>query len=127
PSTGDFLLGEREGLGGRGRAKWQPSEDQGLAHQRLQRPVRHIVTTGEGVNALALSADGSLVAGAGSDGRVEVWRVSDGQTQWSRTLSSAAKSIQFSPDSKRLVVRAENGSERQFEAGNGRPVTDRGL
>jgi WD40 repeat protein len=84
-----------------------------------------IVTTGEGVNALALSADGSLVVGASADGRVEVWRVSDGQSQWSRTLASAAKSIRFSPDSRRLLVRAEDGNERHFDAANGRPVSER--
>ena len=77
------------------------------------------------VTVLALSADGSLVAGAGSEGHVEVWRVGDGQRQWSRTMSSAAKSMQFSPDSRRLLVLAENGNERHFDAGNGRPVTAR--
>jgi len=81
-----------------------------------------IITERERFNALALSADGSLVAAASSDGCLAVWRVSDGQSQWSRTLASAATSIQFSPDSKRLFVRAENRSERQFDAGNGRPV-----
>jgi WD40 repeat protein len=82
------------------------------------------VAVGQGVNALALSADGSLVAGASADGRVQVWRISDGQSQWSRTLSSAAESIQFSPDSKRLIVLTKNRSESHFDATNGRPITN---
>ena len=85
-----------------------------------------IISPGEGVNVLTLSSDCHIIAGVSTDGRVEVWRVSDGQAQWSRTLSIPAKSIQFSPDSRRLVVRADNGDERQFNAGNGRPVIDRG-
>ena len=82
-----------------------------------------IITDRERFNALALSADGSLVVAASSDGCLAVWRVSDGQSQWSRTLASAAQWIQFSPDSKRLFVRAENRSERQFDEGPGRLVT----
>jgi WD40 repeat protein len=68
------------------------------------------------------TTDGQLIAVASTEGRIDVWRISDGQSQWSRTLSGAAKSIQFSPDSRRLVVLDDNGDKRQFEAGNGRPV-----
>jgi WD40 repeat protein len=84
-----------------------------------------IVTAGEGFAAIALSPDGHLIAVANADGRVEVWRVLDGQTQWSRSLSMLAKSIQFSPDSRRLLLRVGNGDKREFDAGNGRPVTER--
>ena len=86
-----------------------------------------IIAAGEGFNALAFSSDGNLVVGASSDGRLQVWRVSDGQSQWTRFMSSAPKSIRFSLDSKRVLIQAENASDRQFDAGNGRPVSDRGI
>ena len=114
-ANGKLLAAAGGANGSRAKIKvWRLSDHQ---------PIGEIIMAGEGVNALALSADGSLVAGATADGRVEVWRVSDGQSQWSRTVVGAAKSIRFSPDSRRLLIRAENGTERQFEAGNGRPVT----
>jgi WD40 repeat protein len=86
-----------------------------------------IITAGEGFNALALSSDGNLVVGASSDGRIQVCRVSDGQSQWSRILSSAVRSIRFSSNSKRVLIQAENESDRQFDAGNGRLMTDLGV
>src|SRR5262245_27645707 len=36
-----------------------------------------MVAAGQGVKVLALSADATLLAGVGSDGRVEVWRIPD--------------------------------------------------
>src|SRR5262249_5184941 len=85
-----------------------------------------IITGGDGAIALALSSDGHLGGGAGADGRGGGWGGSEGQTQRSPTLSGALVSVRFSRDSRRLLVRSEDGTESQFDAGNGRPVTDRG-
>jgi WD40 repeat protein len=84
-----------------------------------------ITTRGEGFKVLALSSDGQLIAGASAEGRVEVWRVSDGQALWSRIVSNPMQSMLFSPDSRRLAVQTEKGNQRSFDAGNGRPIPDR--
>jgi WD40 repeat protein len=116
-STDGKLLAAAGGRSG-GRAKikvWRVGDHQQLCE---------IFTAGEGINLLALSSDSRFVGATGVDGHLEMWRVSDGQTQWSRALSSAAKSIRFSSDSRRLLVSTENGGERQFDASNGRPLPE---
>ena len=86
-------------------------------HQQLS----EIITGGDGYKVIALSLNGRLVGGACADGRVEVWRMSDGQLQWSRQMPGAVEAIRFTSDSRRLVVSAKNRDERQLDACNGRP------
>ena len=108
---GKLLAAAGGGSGGLAKIKiWSVSDH----HQLCE-----IVTRGEAVNVLGLSSDGSLVVGARADGRVEVWLVSDGQSQWSRTLSNVAKSMRFSSDSKGLFVTAEDGIVHTFGAKSG--------
>jgi WD40 repeat protein len=90
-------------------------------HQQLC----EIFADGEGFKLLVMSSEKRLIVGVSADGRIEAWRVSDGQKQWSRTLPSRVQSVRFSADSQRLLIEIENGGAHQFDVGNGRPVADR--
>lgn len=80
------------------------------------------ITTSNEVHVLALSRDGRLIAGISSDGLLAVWCVSNGQPDWSRICLGAVESMRFSPDSKQLLIRLGDGSERQYDAGTARSL-----
>ena len=57
------------------------------------------------ITAVALSNDGSLVAGAEPSGRVRIWRVSDGNVihDWREDLPTFFHRLVFTSDSQRLI------------------------
>ena len=83
-----------------------------------------IMTGGEAFKVISLSSDGVAIAGVTAEGRIEVWRVSDGRSLWFRNISSPVESIQFSTDSRRLLVQTEKKGTCSFDSGNGRPSPD---
>ncbi|HEX2514647.1 MAG TPA: WD40 repeat domain-containing protein, partial [Chloroflexota bacterium] len=69
---------------------------------------------GEGVLSLAFSPDGRTLAGAGWEGRVVLWHVTD-QQPWVRTVlprlgSGALRSVAFSPDGRTLAAAGDEGT-----------------
>lgn len=89
---------------------------------RLQnsRQLCEITTATESITALALASDGSSVVSASAGGRLDAWRIADGTHQWTRTVSSETKSIEFTEDGRRLLVRLAQGPDRQLDPATGR-------
>ena len=87
-------------------------------HQQLC----EIIASGAGALFLALSLDGSLIAAAGCDGQVEVWRTATGERHRVRAMSAGVKSLRFSPDNKSVLVLGADGIEQCFSPADGRAV-----
>ena len=69
-----------------------------------------------GVHAMAFSPDGSSIAAGGYDwedlgstGIVEVWRVNDGESLWSKRVDGRVTSLSYSADGKQLAAAAGLG------------------
>ena len=88
---------------GRSLAVRIDANDVGIfAAQGSAPPVRIPVLSG--VSAMTFSQDGSLIAVAYYDGRVSLYRTSDGKSQWSNLLDNNAIDVSFSPDGTRLAA-----------------------
>jgi WD40 repeat protein len=69
------------------------------------------VPSWDGVRAVALSRDGSLLASAASDGLVRLWDLPSGQERISlRGGTVVARALAFAPDGKRLAAANADGS-----------------
>jgi WD40 repeat protein len=66
------------------------------------------------IRALAVSADGQLVATAGNDCVVKIWSVVDGQLQHSLNQPDRIFSLCFHPDGNRLVSGDLKGNVREW-------------
>ncbi|HNT23807.1 MAG TPA: LysM peptidoglycan-binding domain-containing protein [Anaerolineales bacterium] len=74
--------------------------------------VNSFSETQQQANALAFSPNGSLLAGAYSDGKVRIWNVNalNYETTLQSEALSAFTSLTFSPDNQLLAAGAANGS-----------------
>jgi WD40 repeat protein len=75
-----------------------------------------VETFQKGVNSIALNADQTLMATAGGDGKVKLWK-RDG-TSAGEILAypnSKINSVRFSPDSKKLATAGENGIAKVWD------------
>lgn len=82
-------------------------------------PIGH----SKGVDAVAVSPDGKLVASGGVDSTIVLWEVRTGKAL--RTLtghSSGVTSVAFSPDGRRLVSGSWDGTVRLWEVETGAVV-----
>jgi len=77
----------------------------------------------DGVAAVAVSADGSHVAGLTDAGDVVVWEASSGQEAWRLPAGPAkATALALGPEGRRLLVGREDGAAAVYEAGAGEPA-----
>ncbi|MFD3328254.1 helix-turn-helix domain-containing protein, partial [Streptomyces sp. NPDC058701] len=67
------------------------------------------------VNALAFSPDDSLLATAGSDGRVVVRRLSDRRTTETHTLPGRVRAVAFGPGGRTLAAASTDGPARVWD------------
>ncbi|MFD5676841.1 helix-turn-helix domain-containing protein [Streptomyces sp. NPDC127040] len=67
------------------------------------------------VNALAFSPDDSVLATAGSDGRVVVRRLSDRRTTATHTLPGRVRAVAFGPGGRTLAAASTDGPARVWD------------
>ncbi|MEV3987574.1 helix-turn-helix domain-containing protein [Streptomyces sp. NPDC049837] len=67
------------------------------------------------VNAVAFAPGGGLLASAGSDGTVRLWRVADRRTVTTFTLPGRVRAVAFSPDGRRLAATSTEGPVRLWD------------
>jgi RNA polymerase sigma factor (sigma-70 family) len=98
---------------------WELGKGSDLAPPR--KPPFVVLATG--TQALAFSADGSLLAAGGSDGTIAVWRVGSHSTIWRvQGHEGEGTAIGFSPDGQFLASGASDGTVRLRNAANGNEV-----
>ncbi len=75
------------------------------------------------VSSVVLSPDGKHLAGAGSDGTVQVWDALTGQQTLSlQGHSGMVLSVHYSPDGKRLASAGWGGMLKLWDATTGQVV-----
>ncbi|HNX48526.1 MAG TPA: protein kinase [Thermoanaerobaculaceae bacterium] len=85
---------------------------------------RRIAAHGERVTAMALSGDGRTAASAGADGRLGVWRLTDGAPVWAiQESGSFETALAFVPGASLLIMGGVTHTVRTCEASSGRPVS----
>jgi WD40 repeat protein len=72
------------------------------------------------VNALAMSTDGALLAGASADRFVHVWRMADGSPVARLPHAAAVRALAFSGDARTLASVGENDDVRVWSLPEGR-------
>ena len=81
---------------------------------------------GAGVNDIALSPDGKIVAVGDSDGDVYLWEATDGGLSRTDTLQAAIgggiNGVAFSPDGKIVAAGDSGGSIRLWDVATGRSI-----
>jgi WD40 repeat protein len=87
----------------------------------LSKPVRELVQTA-GVNAVAVTADGKLIAGAAKDGSVKLW-AADGKVIATLTGHvGGATVVAFSTNGQTLATAGADGTLRFWNADDGKPA-----
>lgn len=76
------------------------------------------------IRALAISADGTLVAAGDKGGQIRLWRWATGQQVGTFMLKSAVKDLTFSPDGSVLASLDENGTLSQWDLTTGQLLPD---
>lgn len=75
---------------------------------------------GKGVNQIAFSRDGRLLASAGTDNTIKIWEVQSGRELRTLTGHTASiESIDFSPDARLMASAGDDGSTFLWDARTG--------
>lgn len=98
------------------------------ASGQLQRQFNNVLGP---VLALAVSADGGLLAAATRGGIVQFWNAGDGADRLSLATGASVRGLAFHPQGQGLATAAEDGTVRLWQlptpprvlAGHGQPVT----
>ena len=81
----------------------------------------HRLSTGEAVQALALSRDGRFAAAAMADNTIQIWEAAAGKKRMTlKGHSDRITSIAFSPDSRRVVTSSWDGTAKIWNLRTGR-------
>ncbi len=89
--------------------------------QLTQRRLEVVAHQGERVVSVELSADGALAATGGNDGRVMIWRTSDGAERYAFKHRGRIAIVKFAPDGKRLFSSGEQGGASIWDLDSGKP------
>lgn len=66
--------------------------------------------------AVDIKRDGTAIATAGEDGKVGLWSLPDGTNLGSVRLEGSARSVQFTPDGKGVLVASRDGTVTVYDA-----------
>jgi WD40 repeat protein len=87
-------------------------------------PIGSPLIHGEGLTAVAYSADGLRIATGGSDGVAHVWDATTGRPLIKPLVHRRGVwSVAFSPDGSRLATATGDGDVRIWDARTGEPIT----
>jgi WD40 repeat protein len=75
----------------------------------------------KGVNAVAISSDGSLIVSAGSDGTLKLWNKENGQERFSLRLEGV-NAVAFSPDGTKIITASFDKMVKVWEASSGQEL-----
>ncbi len=87
---------------------------------RLAGPRRILARHSNAVYRLSLSSDELHIATGCGDGRVRVWKITDGSLAWQFDCHSEVNEVAYSPDGRWLAAGCEDGTLRLFDAPTGR-------
>jgi hypothetical protein len=92
--------------------------------QLTQRRLEVVAHQGERVVTVDLSADGTLAATGGNDGRVMIWRTSDGTELHAFKHRGRIAIVKFAPGDKRLFSSGEQGGAAIWDLDSGKPYAE---
>ncbi|MCS7209889.1 MAG: hypothetical protein NZ874_10005 [Fimbriimonadales bacterium] len=96
-----------------------PTEGNRVAVYQAGQLVRMLSGAAAPLNALAFSSDNQFVAAVGNDGKLYLWRLSDGTLLWQvSALSGAGRSIAYI-DGTLIAAGGENGQLGLYRASDG--------
>ncbi len=107
-NTRVFTAGEDKVVQG-----WTIKAETAAGHATLTADVKFAGATGI-VRGLALSSDGSILAGAGDDQQVRLWSTKDGQTLATLAMPARLTSLAFSGGGRKLIVAGADNIVRNY-------------
>ena len=92
--------------------------------QATQRRLEVVAHQGERVVTVDLSADGAVAATGGNDGRVMVWRTTDGAELHAFKHRGRIAIVRFAPGDERLFSAGEQGGATIWDLDSGKPYAE---
>ena len=99
-----------------GAQLWDPDDEEPLVAVEHVNPTGYRATCcADYVDAVALTADGALLATAGRDGSARVWETTTGRELARLDHALGVNAVRFTPDGRTLITASEDGTVRAWD------------